>query len=340
MWSGSARLDDDSLTAETNQDTVATSFYMPSGKINIRNQKDNLFNHFVRALRNRNIFWPLDLSASADKFVSIMTEVLWYIDGHHEQLSERSTPVPNFFIQFQGYNRPELSKHRKRTLTNLSQCCIELHVNNIASCLQCSYWDTSHVWMNFKVEVSCLLDSLYNYSEYLCKKQKVSVANHRSQTSIRSLPDNIQLIYLPPNSNFPSKLESLVEAVRNEEEYNYICVNLYTPDEPVKKFRYIECLKFGIDTPCMLLVYSPGSNVGNQYYLWKVCDEDDIFTRSQQVIEKVKLTIPVYHTRAMRKAMYTKYGRICPSVKPATLRFMYHDLTGINTKINTIDQQH
>ena len=30
----------------------------------------------------------------------------------------------------------------------------------------------------------------------------------------------------------------------------------------------------------------------------------------------------------MRKAMYTKYGRVCSAVKPATLHFLHHDLTG------------
>ena len=43
---------------------------------------------------------------------------------------------------------------------------------------------------------------------------------------------------------------------------------------------------------------------------------------------EIKTKLPVFYTPAMRKAMYTKYRRVCPAVKPATVRFLYHDLTG------------
>ena len=105
-------------------------------------------------------------------------------------------------------------------------------------------------------------------------------------------------------------------------------IHSYTPDEPVKRFRYIESLKCGLNVPCILLCYSPGSNIGNQYYLWKVNEGDDILTNSQQVIDAIKTNLPVYHTRAMRKVLFKKYGRLCPSMKPSALRFLYHDLTG------------
>ena len=81
--------------------------------------------------------------------------------------------------------------------------------------------------------------------------------------------------------------------------------------------------------PCLLFTYSPGSNIGNQSYIWKItASGDEVFTLSQKTIEEVKMKLPVFHTRAMREAMYQKYGRVCPSLEPATLCFLYHDLTG------------
>ena len=112
-------------------------------------------------------------------------------------------------------------------------------------------------------------------------------------------------------------------------KWNIYSFNDYTPDEPVKRFRYIESLKCGLNVPCILLCYSPGSNIGNQYYLWKVNEGDDVLTNSEQVIEAIKMNLPVrYHTRAMRKVLFKKYGRLCPSMKPSALRFLYHDLAG------------
>ena len=81
--------------------------------------------------------------------------------------------------------------------------------------------------------------------------------------------------------------------------------------------------------------YTPGSNIGNQWYSWKVGpsseDECELPTTSQNTIEEIKKSLPAFHSRAMRKAMYSKYGRICPTIKPATLRYLYHDLTGDNS---------
>lgn len=49
------------------------------------------------------------------------------------------------------------------------------------------------------------------------------------------------------------------------------------------------------------------------------------------VIERFKQNLPTYHTRGMRKAVFNKFGRIAPNVKPAHLRYFtlfYSKLTG------------
>ena len=55
---------------------------------------------------------------------------------------------------------------------------------------------------------------------------------------------------------------------------------------------------------------------------------EECFQSNLAVIEQVKPLLPQFHTRAMRQAMYAKFGRISPGVKPAVLRLFYKDLTG------------
>ena len=55
---------------------------------------------------------------------------------------------------------------------------------------------------------------------------------------------------------------------------------------------------------------------------------EETFQDSVRVIEKIKPLLPQYHTRAMRQAMFEKFGRVSHCVKPAVLRFFYRDLTG------------
>ena len=46
------------------------------------------------------------------------------------------------------------------------------------------------------------------------------------------------------------------------------------------------------------------------------------------MIEHLKPPLPQFHTRPMHQAMFEKFGRVSPGIKPAVLRFFYKDLTG------------
>ena len=77
-----------------------------------------------------------------------------------------------------------------------------------------------------------------------------------------------------------------------------------------------------------LLTYSHGNNIGNIHFLWKVTDlSEEEFSRCQGTIERAKSDIPVYHTRAMKQALFARFGRVTSSVKPAVLRALYKELT-------------
>ena len=196
------------------------STHYPSQR-NPRNNKDMLYNHIVHCFQDRNLSWDSDSIISASKLVQNLTDVLWYIDGHHEQFSN----VPLFFTQFQGYNKPELSKHRKRRIANLDHSILEMHVNNLSTLLQCTYWDKSSVWTEFKSDVCGLMESLYSYVQHLYKKQKVTATNHRQETPVRSLADNMQLTLLPVTQDYHLQLDSLVQNMVSEIEYSSKFIN-------------------------------------------------------------------------------------------------------------------
>ena len=219
-------------------------------------------------------------------------------------------------------------------MTNLNYSVLERHVASLSSHLQCTYWD-SPTWSHLKSDCQNLLEALYDYKEHLSKKRRVMKENHQSAKQIRSLSNNIQLSILPVVDSTPIGLLSLASELETKDCYLSVSVNDFAPAEPILKYRYMETLKCGLHMPCLLFTYSPGSNIGNQSYIWKItASGDEVFTLSQKTIEEVKMKLPVFHTRAMRQAMYQKYGRVCPSLKPATLRFLYHDLTGKLVYIN------
>ena len=92
-----------------------------------------------------------------------------------------------------------------------------------------------------------------------------------------------------------------------------------------------------------MCTHSSGNNKGNLHFIWRVLTEEtieDAFSRSQKVIEFIRphLSFPVFHTRAMRKEMFSKFDRVAPSVKPSVLRHFYHELTGDSSAANCLNE--
>ncbi len=89
-----------------------------------------------------------------------------------------------------------------------------------------------------------------------------------------------------------------------------------------------------------MLVHSAGNNAGNSYFIWREPDSslDEALTSSQIVIEEIKQSLPVYHTRAMQSEFIQKFGRITNPVQPAVLRYFYKDLTGDSSSSETLSQ--
>ena len=82
--------------------------------------------------------------------------------------------------------------------------------------------------------------------------------------------------------------------------------------------------------PAILATYAPGSNIGSLHWLWQT-DASDISSAlqvCQPIIEQLKTNMPEYHTRAMRRAMFEKFGLVNKNVNKSVLRHLYRDLTG------------
>ena len=57
-------------------------------------------------------------------------------------------------------------------------------------------------------------------------------------------------------------------------------------------------------------------------------DPNNYFKQIQSVVEEVKLLLPTFHTRAMRKVLFQKFGRVSTGVKPSIFRYFYKELKG------------
>ena len=188
-----------------------------------------------------------------------------------------------------------------------------------------------------------LARSIHKYSEYLQRSCKKSSFNQSKLTPVRKVSENVSFQFLPQCSSLQPVLNELSVKLQECAYYEYLAVEDFSPSHSVSKYNYIQCMKnHGFHFPAVLVTYAHGNNVGNLNFVWKVpsCDES-AFSVSQSVILSLQEKIPMFHTRAMRKAMFQRFGRLMPSVKAAVLRHVYKVITGMYVFLsNTLHTVH
>lgn len=104
-----------------------------------RNQKDKLYD-ILTFCEMEQLLWKADeISTLGVSFVRCICDALWYVDGHHHVFASRGCPIPEVFAQFQEYNLPQMSKHRKRTVTNMTSDELGALASRLFRVLQSSF---------------------------------------------------------------------------------------------------------------------------------------------------------------------------------------------------------
>ena len=80
----------------------------------------------------------------------------------------------------------------------------------------------------------------------------------------------------------------------------------------------------------LMYTYASGNNAGSLHFIWKVPEEiseEMLVSKNAEVLRVIKPSLPVYHTRAMKKQFYHDM-KLFRCGKPAVLREVYRRLTG------------
>ena len=142
---------------------------------NPRNKKEELSNAVSSWLEKKGVgFQPTDLETKGKCLLSTLTDALWVIDGHSETLAGRSYAVPTEFAHFCGYNVPEASKHKRKTLERTT---VEVNARRLFELLE-KPWMSKGRCSVIREPVEKLARSLHGYSSYLLSQSKKVAANH------------------------------------------------------------------------------------------------------------------------------------------------------------------
>ena len=271
-------------------------------------------------------------------FVSDLCNILWFMDCYHDVFCSRSCAIHTYFSKFVGLNRPELSKHRKRSISNMSRKKLIEH----ATALQEYSWMQQPDCIEFYNSIMSLIESLSSYASYLSICNKAMKRHHSSPEPAVAFSDAASIRYLPKVNSVSPLLTSLNSALSNVSMYEKIFINDLAPNERRQRYLYIRELEKGLSCPVFFFTYTYGSNVGNFYFIWKapeyVCMEA-CSSENVHIIEEIKSQIPMYHTRTMKQQFYDLHGRITPKSNSHVLRSIYHSLTGDSSGARTTSEE-
>ena len=221
--------------------------------------------------------------------------------------------MPSVFHQFTGYNRPEMSKHRKRSVGSLSRDILLSHSQSLFGVLHYVFWNRPE-WAEVKQSVEQLATSLATYADRLGAKRVRMESVHASEHVVRSIGDCLSLHYTGVRNSCPPYLLPVTDSVTRAGLNQPVELGELLPVDRRRRYDWLMEVKKGLSVPLIHLSYSPGSNIGNLTWIWHtdVSSIDGALQTSQPIIEELKMTIPQYHTRAMRRAAFEKFGLVSP----------------------------
>lgn len=300
------------MDAQRVRDTVR----VPS-PVSVRNKRDQLYNDLLSLVVSKGLEWKVDEvhSGLAARILQAIRDTLWYIDGSHATLSESGCDVSPLFQNFVGYNRPEQYKHRKRPIDNLSRDSLIMHSQCLFQILQKVFWDRP-TWSEFKQAVVMLANSLATYADLLVSKRSRMDSVYSSKGLIREVSTDMTVQYIEASSSrfrSPLVLQAVVsinEAIKELGPGALLDLEKLLPIDGRRRYTCLLELKKGLEVPLILVTYAPGSNICSMHWVWHclAADIDSALRTAQPMIEKFKENVPQYHTRAMRRAAYEKFG--------------------------------
>ena len=163
----------------------------------VRNKKQQLRNDLIDFLADKELSSPSGkVTSTGEGFVSCLVSTLWYIDGQHHVFNDRSYRIPVLFEKCTGYNTPEASKYRKRSLQNMTGSTLHDHSNDLFSYLQSKFWENSG-WAILKPDIEMLVTSISNYATYLLHQNERAKHIHSSIQPPRNAADHLVFQFLP-----------------------------------------------------------------------------------------------------------------------------------------------
>ncbi|CAG8547306.1 20451_t:CDS:2 [Gigaspora rosea] len=266
------------------------------------------------------------------KFVSCLSEAIWYIDMHgHKKFEERSYHIPELFLGFFGRANPESYKASRKPFN-----AIELNLHCQALALHTTLpWIFKPLFTWLREPYNSLITTISNYVSFLQQQNKITTENHASTFPVRNIEDGIKVkihqsnIFVTLDDKI--KYHQLENALNDLPLWTPIDIENYLPTTPVSRMHYVQGLSRAFTFKLGEFRFNSGNNAFNAISIWKIdsnADETTLMQQNTNIVNELQVKAPHYHTRAMKASYLHTCDLLLPKAKPAALCTIYRMLTG------------
>ena len=262
---------------------------------NVTSKKDIPWNDVLKKVTQTCVFSKTE-GPVCKTFITQLIERLWYIDGHVKSIErESSRKIPEIFIKFTGYNRPELSKHKKQTISNLSEsklCALSISLKDVIHCMK--FIDNYKPWCTLRVNILKLAQVIEDYTTYLrAKNQSVEYI----QLTLRSEEEkrcNVTVLPVCKEYLCYELVQADMKLQVSEFYYPIVISEHLRPGIDRKKLYYILdgfILKKGFTQKAVHYVYHVGGPKPPMHFAWKIPNDEtetDLINRDLSEISEIR----------------------------------------------------
>ena len=205
----------------------------PSSVAISRSKKAEMKKDILLMLERKKLGWsPCAVSSSGESFINLTTDCLWYLDGYYQAFKDRCLEIPSEFNLFQGYNKPEASRHRRREVGTLDASTLDAFSSSLSKLLLQPWFDLKG-WKAMRSNVSSLAECMAKYATYLKSKCDSIKTHHaalepvRSASVCESFCFISKAVWIEPATAL--KYRNLQEGLDATKEFEPLLLNDYAP---------------------------------------------------------------------------------------------------------------
>ncbi|CAB5376997.1 unnamed protein product [Rhizophagus irregularis] len=192
-----------------------------------------LYNHIIQLFQSMCVGWPgNDHNTCGKKFIERLTKAICSLPVYQQN------GVYNEYYQRMKKKKSQLTRLELFQLANF----IELSL--------AEPWASKDFWQEVVLNVFELTSMMKKYFDHLDNTNNNMKALHESENPARepSTNCNVRLISKCDEREIDSRYHSLDSDLTNRELFDFIDLNLYVPDDPIKKHDFIRNIQLSVLT--------------------------------------------------------------------------------------------